>query len=260
MYLYSTPSKEIIFGQLSKTAKRQVTEDHITIVSVKPNSDSRGDTVIRLRAVDFSIFEGERDYFYNRHPIENVVSGLDLSVPYAEYVNSYEVLSALNAKYGFNFTFDEIIRNDYPTKKATYYELTFAPTCLIWYGTLKIYKDHAPNSLANVIVPNVQKLDLVTGFKRGKITGSLVYAPYEFDSQRTKLALLRNGEAQELQVLEILQATTTDPWVFLPATPADYNLAGCKLETLVSGVYSIVRVHLSTSCLNVGGYLELKYR
>lgn len=259
MYDYTTPSKQIIYGQLSLTAKRPVTEDDIQIVSVKSVKDDRGDTVIRLKATTHGLFTGERDYYYNRHPIENLVAGLELSIPYGNYVNSLEVLSATNAKYGFGLTFSEIEEVTYGTKKTSVFDLVIKPDCLVWQGTLRVHMDPAPNALVRVLETNVSRVDIVTGFRRGKITGALVYAPYEFQGVADKLNLLANGEAMEYQVLDILQSSTNDPWVYVKDVACDFNLANCKVEKVKDQAYNKVRIHLSALCTNVYGYIELKY-
>lgn len=259
MYKYNLPSKTIIYQHISASMKRPVTADDITIVSVSPSTNPKGNTEIRLKAVDGGIFSGDRLYYYTRVDINQIVNALSLSVPYGEYVNSYEVLSALNAKYGFALVFNEIVKEDYDNRKRTYYELALDPSSYVWTGVLKVFKDPAPNSLERLLVQDSVTAPLVTGYRRGKLTGELLYKPYEFNGIRDRLEKLVPGGAQEHLILDILKTVIADPWEFKPGVPSEWNIAGCTVEHIRQGVYRIVRIHLTSSCLFIDGFIELKY-
>lgn len=259
MYKYNQTSKSIIYSHISASMKRPVTEEDIVIMSVSPSTNPKGDTEIRLQAVDGGIFSGTRLYYYNRVDINLIVNALSLSVPYDNYANSYEVLSALNAKYGFALIFSEIVKEDYDNRKRTYYELTIDASSYVWRGVLKVFKDPAPNSLEKLLVQDSVTAPLVTGYRRGKLTGELLYKPYEFNSIRDRLEKLVPGGAQEYVLLDILKTVIADPWEYKPGVPSDWNIDGCTVELIRQGVYRVVRIHLTNSCLFVDGFLELKY-
>ncbi len=259
MYKYNMPSKTIIYNHISASMKRSVTEDDITIVSVSESTNPKGDTQIRLKAVDGGLFSGDRLYYYNRVDINQIVNALSLSVPYETYANSYEVLSALNAKYGFALVFSEIVKEDYDSRKRTYYELTVDSSSYVWKGVLKVFKDPAPNSLEKLLVQDSVAIPLVTGYRRGKLTGELLYKPYEFNGIRDRLEKLVPGGAQEYLLLDILQTVIADPWEYKPGVASEWNIDGCTVEHLRQGVYRVVRIHLTNMCLFIDGFIELKY-
>lgn len=259
MYNYNLPSKSIIYSHISVAMKRQVNDESIEIVSVNKSTVGKGNTEILLRALDTGIFTGERLYYYNRVDINNITDGLTLSVPYDNYVNSYEVLSALNAKYGFALTFDEVVKEEYDKRRHTYYELQIAPNSYVWTGTLKVHKDAAPNSLAKLLSPDSLTAPLVTGYKRGKLTGELLYKPYEFNSIRADLEKLVEGKGQEFAILAILKQVIADPWEYQKGVATPWNLLECRVEKSRRGVYSVVKIYLSNYCTLIDGFIELKY-